>query len=601
MGKRDKMSEQMKHLEKLMKDIYGVKNVNYHFEPEDDICYISRGTEGTGLMDELAFTPYYSDRLKRLFRFTFCPIYGVKIKFVGKKDYDTLQCITNFCKSVGIETKTLDVLDPRYNYAYACTSDSPFKVLKTPRVYAPHGEIVVCCSEAQTTTRSEQKKEAKNRSLSLLKLLEEDDWRRAGISKKICELLCEQFVPLLFDIAPDMKASELQNEVDALYDKWEREMLSQIYGKYNVATGGMEMPYPLPLKYIIVLDSKYEKLDEVDLNLGNTSGWYIINDIMFPSSIRIPAMNYKSKVLYPPIDRSGMIRGLTDSKYRIYYKMNGESGSRCSNRDLQELMYKRYKQDYADYHQYTKRYIEELLKLIVSWDLKSLIHETANESMIQSFCYDKYGPDNAFLSYIKSFYEHPLVQKRMKYTVFGQPNGSSNKQCTTNASLRLTSELPMMIQTELSKLDQLYDVLKQGAIDGQEINQHSENEQSFNASELSFALLQWIGEVGEEIKKFANNLPKYYTYANEDSSTQEHGKKIREYAESQQLADAIDEMNKELDRMDEPNEQFKHDDYDDWESYKWGNWRNTRCNAFEEVKTSLERYIQKIKDMMIDF
>jgi hypothetical protein len=221
--------------------------------------------------------------------------------------------------------------------------------------------------------------------------------------------------------------------------------------------------------------------------------------------------------------------------------------------------------------------------------------------MIQSFCIDKYGPDKTFLSNIESIYEHPLVKKHMQDAISRRSIVSSFKQRTSNASLQPASLLPMMIQPELSKLDQLYDVLKQGAIDGQEINQHSENEQSFNASELSFALLQWIGEVGEEIKKFANNLPKYYTYANEDSSTQEHGKKIREYAESQQLADAIDEMNKELDRMDEPNEQFKHDDYDDWESYKWGNWRNTRCNAFEEVKTSLERYIQKIKDMMTDF
>ncbi|HRU96627.1 MAG TPA: hypothetical protein P5092_04200 [Ruminococcus sp.] len=570
-------SEQMELLEQLMKDIYGVKNVNYKLiltndDQVIDVCQLNRGAGATGLMDDLSFTPHYSNKLKLLFQFTFRTIWGVEVEFEpNKKDFDTLHCITNFCKAVGI--KNVDELDPRYNYTYLWTVDSPFEVLKAPSVYAPHGEIVVCCSEAQKTKRSEQKKEAKIKSTPLSKLLNEDGIRRANMGQKICNLLCDHFIPLLFDTYLDKGYRNLRLAFKNLYTYSKNELLPLLYGKNNWLKGEMETWYPY--QYIIVLDSKYEKLDEADMNLDNTLGWYIIDDILVPPSIHIPSMKYKSQVLYPSIDISGIISNPNDSRYRIYYKMNEEAGSRYSDSEIQELIYSRFIQDYIEQYRCTKRCIEELMKLIISLDLSSLIHETVvNEDMIQLFCNDECERESPIESYMISY-----IASFLK-----------------NAPLRLSSELPMMIAPERSKLDKLYDILEQGQIEEQEINQ----EHSFSASELSFALLQWIGEVGAEINKFANSLPKNYTYSTADSSIQEHGKKMKEYAESQQLAGAIDEMNKELERMDEQNEQCKNG-YDGQESYRWGDWRSSRCNVFEEVKASLEIYIQKIKDMMTDF
>ncbi|MCR5599240.1 MAG: hypothetical protein K6G33_00635 [Ruminococcus sp.] len=570
-------SVKMECLETLMKDIYGVKHVNFYVdENNSNVKTICKGRHGTGFMDELRFTPTYQAKLMEIFGLTFVNRPGTEVMFdPTSKDFDDLHCIANFCSAVGI--KNVDVLNPRYNYTYVRTADSPFEVLKTPSAYAPYGEIVVCCSEAQVATSCEQDQECRIGSIPLLELLEKDDMYGTVMATKIYELLCQNFIPLLFDIDCYNDYSYLRYRFKELYKYSKRELLQILYGRRNMITGEWEgrRLHHHEFKYIIVLDSKYEKFDEVDMNLDNTLGWHIIDDILVPPSICIPSMKYKSQVLYPNIDMSDMIKAPKDSNYRVYYKRNEASGSRYSHSEIQELIYSRFIQDYIEQYRCTKRYIEELMELIISLDLSSLIHETVvNEDMIQLFCNNEYERESVAQSYMESYIENHF----------------------NNASYRLYTELPMLIEPELSKLDKLYDVLEQGQIEEQEINQ----EHSFSASELSFALLQWIGEVGAEINKFANSLPKNYTYSTADSSIQEHGKKMKEYAESQQLAGAIDEMNKELERMDEQNEQCKNG-YDGQESYRWGDWRSSRCNVFEEVKASLERYIQKIKDMMTDF
>lgn len=135
-----------------------------------------------------------------------------------------------------------------------------------------------------------------------------------------------------------------------------------------------------------------------------------------------------------------------------------------------------------------------------------------------------------------------------------------------------------------------------------ENKQQADNEQSFDASEFSLSLLQWIGELGEELERFSSSLWKRYISGNSWEELAKHVKKLKEYINKEELQQAIDIVDRNIEQLEPENgEPFcGSDDYydDDSANERWGDWKTYRLNALEEFKSALESYKEKLCDMM---
>lgn len=482
--------------------------------------------------------------------------------------------IENFCKFVGIDK--LKILDKNYDYAYWYTEESPFEVMKHIDEYAPYVEHVVCCSKSNWPEKAEQLQQSKEVPVTVLEFLQQNKCYHKCFGVIISHILNTQFVPLFFDEVPGLEFDE--SDLEARFEEMRKFTKLNLW--YGLKTGQIlidRMPVRLPCTIpeliialpetpisfkpmqithhidIIIVDSEYNKRFEGKPELNPqeaSSGLYDVTRYVLPDCFFLfPGFNYRMKYLSPDIDTTDMIqpvlkrgqiflksdRNLDDyalpsshifiADYTAILSMDPESEQKKKDSLSSHELFEPYEEGRNKHYRRIMRCIEQLTELVLSFDLASLIDESANEELIKSF-----------------------------------------KQC------------PQFLPFESDAEDE----------------QQIEEEQPFDASEFSFALLQWIKDLGGSIYRFSQEFSDEYIEA---GGSRKHIKRLNEYITSEKLLQAIDSMNEKLERLKSKEEQQS---YDNGFSRK-NNLRYRRynqCNALEEFKFALESYREKLCAMM---
>ena len=611
-----KISKQKECFQELVEKIYDRKmvdyDVNFQSESGEREIKVCRGTLAKGFTDELSFIALkYRVWIEELFEFTFDPDEKTVVTYdqsnKGDENFDQLNMIANFCKFVGIsEFEILDT-DNSYNYAYWYTEESPFEVMEHIDEYAPYVKHVVCCNKSNWPEKTEQHQSLKKKPIEVLKYLEHNKSCCKRFGAIIARLLKTGFVPILFDepirmanmksflsneekqakLAEAADSPKIRAQFEAMKERSKIELLHSL--NTGLITGMMPWAVPctipepvlptnsnqdlielkdlimrpaMPQIDIIIVDSKYDKRLEEKTDLEPKelkSGLYDVTRDVLPSIyLMIPSLYYKTKNLYPDIDMNGMIQYKL-GRPRIYLK---------SDRDLD---------DYA----LTPSY--KLLDLAsLSTPTQASEQEQVQKKLISSH--------EMFDSYRKVCNEHYRGTMRC-----------IERLTELVLSFDLASLIDEVANEELIKSFKQYPQFLPFESDAED-KQQIEEEQPFDASEFSFALLQWIGELGEELERFSRSLCKGYINGTSWEELAKHVKKLKEYVNKEELKQAIDTMDRNIEQLEPENgEPFcgSDDYYDDDLAYeRWGDWKTYRLNALEEFRSALESYKEKLCDMM---
>ena len=590
------MSIRKKCLEELVKGIYGGKMINYH-EASDPFsqkpCFeLVTGVDAKGLIDDLKFTPKYREKIVKLFTFTFNPDERIVVKYnSNKSDFDQLHMIENFCTFIGIDK--LKILDKDYDYAYWYTEESPFEVMEHIDEYASYVEHVVCCNKSNWPEMAEQQQSPKKTKIEVAEYLKRNKSCCKSFGVIISYLLNTQFVPLLFDEVPGIgfDDSSLSERFEVMKERSKSELLFGLItghipgmmpgavpctipelvlptneNQVSIRVKGSIMRQAMPQIDIIIVDSKYDKrLDgKTDLDPKEpTSGLYdVTSDVLPIIYLTIPYLHYKTKNLSPDIDMTGMLQYKL-GKPKIYLK---------SDRDLK---------DYSLIPSYT------LLNVIANAASLSASKPASDQAPAQK---KPLSSHEMFDSYREVCNEHyrrtmryieQLTELVLSFDLASLINGAADEEL-----VKSFKECPPILPFEC-RIEN-----KQQACD----------EQTFDASEFSLALLQWIGELGEELERFSRSLWKRYISGNSWEELAKHVKKLKEYINKEELQQAIDIMDRNIEQLEPENgEPFcgSNDYYDDDLAHeRWGDWKTYRLNALEEFKSALESYKEKLCDMM---
>ena len=570
------MSTRKKCLETLVKEIYGGKLINYH-EASDPFsekpCFeLVTGVDAKGLIDDLKFTPKYREKIVKMFTFTFNPDERIVVKYNSTKpDFDQLHMIENFCKFVGIDK--LKILDKDYDYAYWYTEESPFEVMEHIDEYAPYIKHVVCCSKSNWPEKAEKLQQSKEVPVTVLEFLQQNNCYHKCFGVIISHILNTQFVPLLFDEVPGIKFddSSLNERFKAMREQSKRYLLlglitGHIPGMMPGAVPctipelvlptnsngvkGLIRPFTFPID-IIIVDSKFDKRLEGKPDLDPkkpTSGLYDVTTDVRPSIyLTIPSLHYRTKDLAPDIDMTGIIQ--LKIRLRIYLKSD-------SNLKDSDVVAK------ASTNPESAQVKHELL---LSPDLFEQYKAVHNKHYLQTMrCIEQ------------------LTELVLSLDLVSLINESANKELIKS----FKQCLPIIPAKSCI-----------------EYQQQAEDEQPFDASEISFALLQWIGELGQIIEIFSEYLNKIYIGGASWAYLDRHVKNLKEYIYKEELLQAIDIMNQKIEQIGPKEEQPLFSVYDDYvDDYTlsrcWGDWQTYRLNTLEKFRSALESYREKLCDMM---
>ena len=598
-----KSSIQKECFQELVNGIYERKMVDYDVDPKsksgERSIKLYRGKEAKGFTDEISFISLkYRVWIEELFELTFNPDEKTKVKYDEReKDFDQLHMIANFCKFVGIDE--FKILDKDYDCAYWYTEESPFEVMEHIDEYAPYVKHVVCCNKSNWPEMEEQQQTPKATVISILEYLKHNESRCKSLGVIIAHLLNTRFVPLLFDVPIKMadikfcvsneekqaKLAEaaddpiIEEQFEAMKERSKSELLYSM--KTGLITGMMPwaVPYTIPEPVlptnlnqdliqvkgsimrpdmsqidIIIVDSKYDK------RLEAKSGLYdVTNDVLPSTYLMIPCLYYKTKRLSPDIDMTGMIQYKLGRPY-IYLK---------SDRDLDD---------------YSLRPSYALLDVIANAASLSASKPASEQAPAQE---KPISSHEMFDSYREVCNEHyrrimrcieQLTELVLSFDLASLINGAADEEL-----IKSFKECPPILPFDRSIEDK----------------PQTGDEQTFDASEFSLDLLQWIGELGEELERFSRTLRKGYINGTSWEELAKHVMKLKEYINKEELQQAIDIMDRNIEQLEPENgEPFcgSDDYYDDYD--RWGDWKTYRLNALEEFKFALESYREKLCDMM---